>query len=175
VCIAKVRKPDLRQRLEAATPDVVSAADEYARATEAGEQHSPDPEAFRKAPGVDDEELVAVYTARMVPTKGAGRRVYDELILAAPNGRCPLCGHGIATGLDHDLAKSLYPARAVTPLNPVPACGKCDKLETDTRPESAQDVTLPPHFDDIESDPWLSARVEEAARAVAFSVNRSPG
>ncbi|MFJ4518444.1 HNH endonuclease [Streptomyces sp. NPDC088816] len=111
------------------------------------------------------QEMIAVYTNRMAKKQAAGRPIYDDLILAAKDGRCPLCGQRPVSTLDHHLPKTLYPALAVDPLNLVPSCADCNKLKLDVTPRSSEEETLHPYFDDVEHDSWLKAEVIEVAPA----------
>lgn len=104
-----------------------------------------------------------------------GRDIYDELISAPAQGRCPLCGHRLVTTLDHHLPKVHYPALAVAPLNLVPSCGDCNKAKLASIPRNAEDVSLHPYFDDIDDERWLRADVDETRpAALAFRVE-APG
>jgi hypothetical protein len=112
-----------------------------------------------------------LYTNKMADPKAPGRGIYDEIRMAAPNGRCPLCGRGAVYTLDHHLPKAHYPDLAITPINLVPACQDCNKNKTSDSPAMAAEETLHPYFDNVEGDIWLHARVIEVAPpAVFFSV-----
>ncbi|MFJ5819846.1 HNH endonuclease [Streptomyces sp. NPDC093108] len=172
-CISRIRDPELKKRLQEAEASVIAAATSYASAAESVTLHSLEQSRFIPD-GVTKEELIAVYTSRMAKKKTAGRHIYDELILAAEDGRCPLCGQRPVSTLDHHLPKMLYPALAVDPLNLVPACADCNKLKRDVAPHSSEEETIHPYFDNIEHDPWLRAHVIEVEpAALRFSVNPS--
>lgn len=94
-----------------------------------------------------------LYEHRMVNSK-PGRAIYDQILHATPNGKCPLCGHRQVRTLDHYLPKSAHPALAVNPANLLPACGDCNHDKLDTIAD-----TLHPYYDDIDGDQWLRARV----------------
>lgn len=121
--------------------------------------------------GVKKEEMINVYTQRMVKKDSAGRQTYDKLLASPVHGRCPLCGQGLVNTLDHHLPKSLYPALAVVPTNLIPSCFDCNKAKLDIKPISAEYETIHPYFDDIETDLWLHARViEESPTGIQFFV-----
>jgi hypothetical protein len=103
-----------------------------------------------------------LYEQRMAKPGSGGRAVYDRIKLAAPNGRCPLCGVRQVSTLDHHLPKILFAALAVAPLNLVPACSECNKSKLDVRPRSAIEQTLHPYFDDITTNRWLRCQVIES-------------
>jgi len=109
-----------------------------------------------------------LYTMKMADPKAPGRAIYDEIRMAAPNGRCPLCGRGVVYTLDHHLPKAHYPDLALTPINLVPACQDCNKNKTSALPTIAAEETLHPYFDNVEGEIWLHARVIEVAPAAVF-------
>lgn len=109
-----------------------------------------------------------LYTHKMADPKAPGRAIYDEIRMASPNGRCPLCGRGVVYTLDHHLPKAHYPDLALTPINLVPACQDCNKNKTSASPAMAAEETLHPYFDNVEGDIWLHARVIEVAPAAVF-------
>jgi hypothetical protein len=91
--------------------------------------------------------------------------IYNELIAAPAQGRCPLCGQREVTTLDHHLPKAHYPALVVAPLNLVPSCSDCSKAKLDNIPQEAVDITLYPYFDNIDGRRWLTAEVIETRPA----------
>jgi hypothetical protein len=109
-----------------------------------------------------------LYTKKMADPEAPGRAIYDEIRMAAPNGRCPLCGRGVVYTLDHYLPKAHYPDLALTPINLVPACQDCNRSKASVSPTMAAEETLHPYFDNVEEDIWLRARVIEVAPAAVF-------
>ena len=165
LCISRVRSKELRDRLAAIIDQIAAASTQFSDRVRANDVCSIP---LNDAVGtVSGEELEDVYTQRLVPARGPGRIIYDELIASAPNGRCPLCGHRQVTTLDHFLPKSKYRALTVTPLNLVPSCADCNHVKLDVVPATEEEVTLHPYFDDVEGDRWLYATVEETAPASA--------
>lgn len=162
-CISRVREPELKARLTAATQAIGAASDAYVTAAEAQALD----QIARISPvngNVTTAEMEAVYTSRMVKQNAPGRAIYDE-IFAAANGRCPLCAHRAVTTLDHHLPKAHYPALAVTPDNLVPACSDCNKSKLASVPHAAEDVTIHPYFDNVADRRWLYADVVQVAPA----------
>lgn len=81
------------------------------------------------------------------------------------NGKCPFCGIGTVSTLDHYLPKSKYPALAITPKNMIPACRDCNLGKKRTfSPQNSEEEPLHPYFDDVEQDIWLSVRFEVAGK-----------
>jgi len=173
-CISGVRDAALRGRLASVTGDIAAAADAFKTAVQSGTVVAYPPAAHVGA--VTGDELRSVYTSRFARSKSRGRVVYDEIMSAADNGRCPMCGHRQVASLDHYLPKALFPALCVAPDNLVPACSDCNKGKLDAVAATPSEVMLHPYFDDVESDPWLVAEVGETAPpSVRFYVDAPAG
>jgi hypothetical protein len=101
----------------------------------------------------------------MVPTSKSARKHYDQLLLSSPQRKCPYCGYGRATTLDHFLNKSHYPWLSIVPANLVPACKDCNHGKGKIRAESANDQTIHPYFESaqLSAEQWLFASVRETA------------
>lgn len=164
-CIGAVDDEDLRGRLEQVEVTVVRESQLFDVAAAQGQFHT-----LTRTRLIDGlvtvEEMSDLYSARFARQGSAGRAIYDELISATRNGRCPLCGHGVASTLDHFLPKSQYPCLSVVPLNLVPACTECNKNKSRSIPRSPLEATLHPYFDDVEGECWLGAKVLEESPAV---------
>jgi hypothetical protein len=169
-CIGAVNDEDLKRRLEQVEVTIVQEAQLYDVAAAQGKLHTL--VRTRLIDGlVTVEEMSDLYSLRFAKQGSPGRGVYDELMSATRNGRCPLCGHGAVSTLDHFLPKSQYPCLSVLPSNLVPACMDCNKNKSRRFPRSPDEATLHPYFDDIEEDPWLGAQVLEGKpAAVRFFV-----
>lgn len=166
-CIATVRDEAFKARLELIADDVADASDEFEAAAIAMALHTIQP--VDHVGTVTRKELADLYTNRFAKARSRGRVVYDELMIAPANARCPLCGHRQVSTLDHHLPKSHYPALAVAPLNLVPACTDCNKAKLERIPHSSAEETLHPYFDDVENDEWLHAVViHDNPAAVVF-------
>jgi hypothetical protein len=173
-CISRVRDHELKARLESVAGDVHAASHQYEQSALTGALSAVPTQSAVGA--VSRKEMSDVYTLRLAKAKAPGRIVYDEIISAVTNGRCPLCGHRDVASLDHFLPSSLYPSLSVTPLNLVPACSDCNKAKRDHAPAGAEDVTMHPYFDDVEDEPWLAADVVQTAPAsLVFSVSAPAG
>lgn len=105
------------------------------------------------------DELKKLYTNRLVNKKNIGRKHYDSIFVAAPNGKCPLCSQRIVRTLDHYLPKSKYPIFSITPINLVPACTDCNKDKLVEVPTKGEEETLHPYFDDVEGKGWLKMKI----------------
>jgi hypothetical protein len=171
-CISRVRDERLKVRLEAVEPYVVAAATTFDTAAANIQLHTiPTHNSVGGGVRVSRDEMVAVYDGRMVPKDSPGRHIYDDIITAAPQGRCPLCGQRDVTTLDHHLPKAHFPALAVVPVNLVPSCSDCNKAKLAVLPQTQEEETLHPYYDDFEAERWLEATViESRPAALKFEV-----
>lgn len=106
-------------------------------------------------------DIKSLYSAQMVPASKVARQHYDKLIISSPQRKCPFCGFGRATTLDHFLNKSDYPWLSIVPMNLVPACKDCNHGKGTSRAEFASDQTIHPYFESAElsAEQWLFASV----------------
>ena len=173
VCISRVRDQELKARLDGVTQAIVDASAQFEAAAACQTLHMI-ARAAMVGGSVTKDEMEAVYTQRMAKKGSPGRDIYDALISAPAQRRCPLCGQRSVTTLDHHLPKAHYPALAVAPLNLVPSCSDCNEAKLDTIPRNASDVSLHPYFDDIDDERWLRADViETRPAALVFRVEAS--
>jgi HNH endonuclease len=165
-CVSNIADPAAKTAYEDTAPLLLVAEDQFRTAAQNNSLYQ-----FPTTTMVGTrtaKEMGWLYTQKMADPKAPGRAIYDEIRMAAPNGRCPLCGRGVVYTLDHHLPKAHYPDLAVTPINLVPACQDCNKNKTSASPAMAAEETLHPYFDNVEGDIWLHARVIEVAPAAVF-------
>lgn len=163
-CISHVRDSDLKTRLTSVEPNVTTDASTFDTAATMAILHQLHP--GNDVGGiVTTDEMTKVYTQRMAKKGAPGRPYYDSLLAAPAYGRCPLCGQGTVSTLDHHLPKDKFPSLAVVPINLVPACANCNKVKTNAIPHTQEEQTLHPYFDDVEGAQWLFAEVIEVAPA----------
>jgi hypothetical protein len=166
--ISRVADPNLKARFETVEEMIVGASNDFEIAAAATRLHTL---ALVDSVGgwVTNREMTTLYDRRLARKGSSGRPIYDAIFAAAK--RCPLCGHGTVSTLDHHLPKAHYPALAVAPLNLVPACSDCNKNKIDIIPLVNEEETLHPYFDDVEDDLWLVAEVVETTPvALRFAV-----
>lgn len=108
---------------------------------------------------ITKDEMVKLYDKKFVAYPDVRAKYYDKILANAKFGKCPICGIGQASTLDHYLAKTLYPTYAVTPDNLIPACKDCNTNKSDNPVSSKQDAPLHPYFDDIDDVVWLCVDV----------------
>ena len=118
--------------------------------------------------GLSKRDVKGLYSDQMVPLKKAARQHYDKLLISSPQRRCPFCGFGRATTLDHFLNKADYPWLAIVPINLIPACKDCNHGKSTSRALSANDQILHPYFEgsELSDEQWLFASVIESAPLV---------
>lgn len=113
--------------------------------------------------GLTKKQIKNLYSQYMVPQEKPARIYYDALIGMAPNGKCPYCGFGQASTLDHYLPKSKYPFFSILASNLIPSCKDCNTGKSSDVAIVAGDQSIHPYYDGeifVESQ-WLYARVEE--------------
>lgn len=163
-CIGNAR-PSSRARLEAYIDAVADAATVYEAAAKSQSLHTLGALAAQPLTRRERKALEAVYTDRMAKERTPGRAIYEALKGTTDEdgnrreNRCPLCGEGLVTTLDHHLPKTTYPLLSVVPVNLIPACRDCNTGKRTTAPVTVGDQTLHPYFDDFSRHPWLRARL----------------
>lgn len=117
-------------------------------------------------------DMCDTYDNKFVKNASIRNKYYNKIMACATTGKCPICGIGQVSNLDHYLAKTLYPVYAITPYNLTPVCRDCNfsKLDSDINTECAP---FHPYYDEIDSDEWLKARliVTNGSFAAEYFVN----
>lgn len=178
ICIKSIDDVDLRARLEKLSDFILYTAHDY-HAKACSEQlftiQSNSLGNDERVHGeVTKRELKLVYSTHMVAKGKPARKIYDQILSLAPIGRCPFCGLGYASTLDHYLPKNSYPQLSVTPENLVPSCKDCNTGKGSGLPLSAGEQCLHPYFDHkaFISEQWLFARVATTTPlSVTYYVN----
>lgn len=164
-CVNSISDELLRDRLNLVTPSIVASANDYTQKAMAKQLFQIPP----IVSGNDDivvgavtkKELKSVYSQHMVGRGKPARKIYEYILDLAPLGKCPLCGVGIATTLDHYLPKSKFPTVSVLPVNLVPSCKDCNTGKSADIAATAEEQGLHPYFDHdyFITDQWLYAEV----------------
>jgi hypothetical protein len=125
---------------------------------------------------VTKKELKDVYSSHMVERAKPARAIYDSLLSQAPLGRCPFCGFGHASTLDHYLPKAKYPQFSILPFNLVPSCKDCNTSKGTAIASIAEEQSLHPYFDhqDFINDQWLYAEVIQMTPATIRFFVKAP-
>lgn len=158
-CVSWVRNTNLKAQLQVIRPIIETEAADYN--TKGVDKTLYLKQPHNKVGAVSINNLVKVYTGRMVPKKSTGRTIYDQIMAVAPHRRCPFCGIGTANTLDHYLPKKKFPVFSVTPNNLVPACEWCQGEKDDYYSTTEGGQILHPYYDNVDSEVWLAAEVVE--------------
>ena len=103
---------------------------------------------------ISSDDMVNVYDTKFVRVNAIRNKYYDKIMSLARTGKCPICGIGHVSTLDHYLAKTIYPTYAITPYNLVPICRDCNFEKHDASLELGSSP-LHPYYDDVDSYIWL--------------------
>lgn len=178
-CIAEVLDPALKTRLTDAQTNLLEMAAKYASRAPSNELHLSDASDWGKedqivVAGLTKKELMNLYSTQMVKSDDVARTFYDKLMLA-PQSRCPYCGFGQVSTLDHFLPKSYYPAFSVLPVNLVPSCKDCNTGKGSGKLKENTQVAHP-YFesDQVEKDLWLHVVVRHTSPASVEYVIQTP-
>ena len=163
-CIGGVQDPALAARLHAITAQLVATAASHHQHAQVHTLHKVARVAAVGA--VTGTELQTLYSGQMSAANGAARAIYDAIRNAPVNSKCPLCGIGTVTVLDHHLPKSRYPDLSVCPSNLVPACDFCNNAKRARYPTSAETQTIHPYYDDFTQEQWIFAQLDTAGSPV---------
>lgn len=116
-------------------------------------------------------DMCNLYDQKMVAHE-TGRKIYDKLMMLAPLNKCPFCGIGQVSTLDHYLPKKKFPTFAVLPFNLVPCCKDCNTGKRNSYARSINKQTFHPYFDNYTIDQWLFARVKNTSPvSIEYYVN----
>jgi len=105
------------------------------------------------------DNLKKLYSQQMLPKEKTARKYYDKLKSLALLERCPFCGIGIVTTLDHYLPKTEFPIFSVLPYNLVACCKDCNTDKSTSYATTQNTQTLHPYYDNFTTEQWLFARV----------------
>jgi hypothetical protein len=158
--ISNYEDQDLIKRIKSVGNKIVEASDEFEERVKSKSLHTLMPHDGVLGI-VTTKEMKNVYNDKFAKKGQPGRDIYDRILNAPKLNKCPLCGSGVVSTLDHHLPKAKYPALAVTPINLIPSCYDCNKTKTASRPFTSEEETLHPYFDDVEDELWLKAEVIE--------------
>ncbi|TKI70385.1 HNH endonuclease [Sulfurimonas crateris] len=120
---------------------------------------------------ISKNDMKTLYKNNMVQNK-RGRKIYDKLLSLAPLSRCPYCGVGEVSTLDHYLPKAEFPIFSVLPHNLVASCKDCNTGKLASYATTQNTQTLHPYYDDFTTQQWLYARVLQTSPvSIEFYVN----
>lgn len=154
-CISNVIKQPTLSHIKASKMTIVSKSRDYDELAEKSQlstlvRHSSVPG------GATKEDMVWLYDNKFVADRG--RKYYEKIKLLPKWGKCPFCGVGIVSTLDHYLPKTEYPTYAVTPYNLVASCSDCNKKKTTTIITTRAEELIHPYYDDFDDEIWLKSK-----------------
>lgn len=170
-CTSSISDVMLRARLNLVINSIAIAAQDYEQRAVAKQLYTIPPNNNRNddivVGIVTKRDLKDIYSVHMVGRAKPARVIYDQLLSIAPLGRCPFCGFGHASTLDHYLPKTKYPLVTVLPINLIPACKDCNTGKSATVAVAEGDQCLHPYFDHQHfiTEQWLYAEVEQTTPA----------
>lgn len=161
----------IKQRLLLSSRHIQEASEIYDTAAQAGNWSTFCPHQTVNSI-LSKDDMCDVYESKFVKSLAIRNKYYDYLMSLATTGKCPICGIGQVSTLDHYLAKTIYPTYTVTPYNLVPVCKDCnfEKLDACIDPDCAP---LHPYYDDVDSYIWLGAQIfsKQGMLVAEFFVN----
>lgn len=171
-CVSGIRNADLRSRLSDIDESILRSSEDFdikAKSSKLYVIPANDCEDTDLVVGnVNKKELKDLYSQQMAVLNKPARHIYDFLLNSAPNGKCPFCGFGQASTLDHYLPKAKFPFFSVLPYNLIPACKDCNSGAKKAKTASTdQDQVLHPYYDHqpFISVQWLFSNVIETSPA----------
>ncbi|HEL5401828.1 TPA: hypothetical protein UOJ25_001943 [Stenotrophomonas maltophilia] len=124
------------------------------------------------------KDLKELYEVNMVGARKEARIHYDYILLSPKYKKCPYCGLGQATTLDHYLPKSRFPQFSVSVCNLVPSCRDCQSKKGRDYALHKSSQTLHPYFDNPSffNESWVKAEVVSGvATTIRFYVDPPGG
>ena len=171
-CASSIQSVEKRKRFTDSSSYIQSKSEEYDSSAKLGEWENITHES--KVNGIiESNEMVSLYNDKFVKHSPEREQYYDKIMGLAINGKCPICGIGQVSTLDHYLAKTIYPTYAVTPINLVPVCRDCNSIKKDTPITSNNAAPFHPYFDHIDNLIWLKANVErkDCGFGISYCIN----
>jgi hypothetical protein len=115
------------------------------------------PSAELLGPALDVAFIEAIYAA-YDEVQDRRRLAHLRHRLRAGVLRCPYCGFGEVTDLDHHLARSVYRALAIYCRNLVPSCHNCNNRKRTAGGANPNEQFSHPYFDEYPADRFLLAQ-----------------
>ncbi|MCU4804552.1 HNH endonuclease [Bacillus cereus] len=153
-CISNIRNNDLLKNVKNNLQAFEDASNIYNVKGENGCLHQLDTH-NSVASVITKDEMIFLYN-KMVNKRNPARNYYD--VLLHQSVKCPYCGYGSPTTLDHFLPKTHFPIYAVDPLNLVPCCRDCNSTKLDEILEDGNSL-LHPYYDNFDNERWLYCEI----------------
>jgi hypothetical protein len=168
--IAAAKHSPRRQLMNAIQEDIFSAYDDYVDAVpEVGHLHPIEMTPTQK------EAMQHAYNVETAPWK----KVRGDLLGRPEVARCPFCGIGETSTLDHYLPKETYAEFSIFPQNLLPSCSPCNTRKNDLVINEETDVRLflHPCYDAIPEQQFLEVRTSllEGVLVISYRLSRPLG
>ena len=111
------------------------------------------------------KDLFDLYNNRLVRGKEP-RKYYDQIMAGSKLGKCPYCGLGHVSTLDHYLPKCEFQIFSILPNNLIGCCRDCNTTKRNTVLN-----TIHPYYDDFTKTQWLFAKVNWSELTMEFFVD----
>lgn len=170
-CVGGVTDGEAVARFQSATDEMLQLAQQYDVRAAANQLHLFPASGWSQneqvvVGSVTKGDLTKLYTDHMAKRNQPARSYYDRLALHAPLGKCPYCGFGQVSTLDHFLSKARYPLFSVLPINLVPSCLDCNHGKGSGVLDASNQIPHPYYeAPPIETDKWLFASVKQTIPA----------
>lgn len=160
--IARSKRPPRRGQLLAVQQMVLAAYQAYT-------DTAPDVEGLPSISMTTQqaEALVHAYEVETAPMTDLRGRLLGRVVCA----RCPLCGIGESSTLDHYLPKEIHPEFAIMSRNLVPSCASCNTRKGHLIVDENTNVRLflHPYYDRVPDIPFVLAEVALLPAALTLS------
>lgn len=155
-CLSNARKQPTLTNIRSSKRTIVAKSGEYDKLAEKGKLGTLSTHHIVVG-GATKDDMVWLYDKKFVEDRG--RKYYDKIKAIPKFSRCPFCGVGIVSTLDHYLPKAEYPTYAVTPNNLVASCYDCNKKKKSAILTDRESELLHPYYDDFDDEIWLRVEV----------------
>jgi hypothetical protein len=107
----------------------------------------------------------------------AGRLSGLRARLKAKARKCPYCGFGEVSELDHHLPRSVYRALAIYASNLIPCCHVCNNRKRALAAESPEEQFAHVYLENLPDERFMTAQVAVSPNGlqVEFSIQMCPG
>ncbi len=162
VCASGITIEERAQALLEALPEIQATELEYCMRAASGQIYRIE-ESDEVTPRINAELMGVIYKSHFARAGSPSRQLYEQIKMAPEHGICPLCGQRVVATVDHYLPQTRFPKLNLTPVNLLPACSDCNKRKLAGVPQSAEEQTLHPYFDNLGDDRWLIVGVQASS------------
>lgn len=155
-CTSNITKQQVLTHINASKTSIMLKSEEYDELAEAGQLSTLVPHRVIQG-GATKEDMVWLYDNKFVAD--GGRKYYDKIKAIPKYGKCPFCGVGMVSTLDHYLPKTKYPTYAITPINLVACCADCNKNKKSEIIKVREKEFIHPYYDDFDDEIWLKVKI----------------